>query len=90
MNHISLKGDLDQGTFHLGYFYENKIEGVLSVMKTVKLHNLEEWQFLGKIARIGSWQKLIAFAEDILEAEKITKIWLNAREKAVPFTKMWL
>ncbi len=69
----------------MGLFYENKIEGVVSVMKNGEIAQFKRNGRFGKIARIGSRQKLVAFAEDILEAEKITKIWLNAREKAVPF-----
>jgi ribosomal protein S18 acetylase RimI-like enzyme len=38
-----------------------------------------------RLQGLGVGKKLIAFAEDILEAEKTTKIWLNARETAVPF-----
>ena len=34
---------------------------------------------------------LIEEAEEILQKDKISKIWMNAREKAVPFyEKMWL
>lgn len=79
------KGDLDQGTFHLGYFYENKIEGVLSVMKNGEIAQFRGMAVSERLQGLGVGKKLIAFAEDFLEAEKIAKIWLNAREKAVPF-----
>ena len=79
------KGDLDQGTFHLGYFKENKIVGVLSVMKNGKIAQFRGMAVSERLQGLGIGKKLIVFAEDILKAEKIVKIWLNAREKAVPF-----
>lgn len=75
------KGDLDQET----YFKENKIEGVLSVMKNGKIAQFRGMAVSERLQGLGIGKKLIVFAEDILKTEKITKIWLNAREKAVPF-----
>ncbi len=79
------KGDLDQETFHLGYFKESKIEGVLSVMKNEKIAQFRGMAVSERLQGLGIGKKLIVFAEDILKDEKIAKIWLNAREKAVPF-----
>ena len=38
-------GDFDDQTFHLGYFVEDRIVGIITVLKMEKLLKLEEWQF---------------------------------------------
>ncbi len=53
--------------------------------------SLEEWPVSEDCQGKGIGKMLIEEAEEILQEDKISKIWMNAREKAVPFLrKMWL
>lgn len=77
--------DLDPDTFHLGYFEENEIKGIVTIMKNGSVAQLRGMAVSEDCQGKGFGKMLIQKAEDILLKDKISKIWMNAREKAVPF-----
>lgn len=79
------KGDFDENTFHLGYFQENEIIGILTIMKNENVAQLRGMAVSEDFQGNGIGKLLIERAEEILQNDKISKIWMNAREKAVPF-----
>lgn len=79
------KGDFDENTFHLGYFQENEIIGILTIMKNENVAQLRGMAVSEDFQGKGIGKLLIERAEEILQNDKISKIWMNAREKAVPF-----
>lgn len=78
-------GDLDPDTFHLGYFEENEMKGIVTIMKNGSVAQLRGMAVSEDCQGKGFGKMLIQKAEDILLKDKISKIWMNAREKAVPF-----
>ncbi|MGS0747985.1 GNAT family N-acetyltransferase [Halpernia sp. GG3] len=79
------KGDDEKTTFHLGYFDEEKLAGILTVMKTDET----TFQFRG-MAVLQNQQgksvgrKLLDFATE-LSKPNAQSIWLNARKRVIPF-----
>lgn len=78
-------GDLDPHTFHLGYFEKDDIKGVVTIMKNGSVAQLRGMAVCEDCQGKGIGKMLIEEAEEILQKDKISKIWMNAREKAVPF-----
>ena len=78
-------GDLDPHTFHLGYFEKNDIKGVVTIMKNGSVAQLRGMAVSEDCQGKGIGKMLIEKTEEILQMDKISKIWMNAREKAVPF-----
>lgn len=78
-------GDFDGNTFHLGYFNGNQLLGIVTIMKNGEVAQIRgmavEQQQQGK----GIGRELMLEAEKILTQENVHKIWMNARETAVPF-----
>ncbi len=78
-------GDLESNTFHLGYFEANEIKGVVTILKNGSVAQLRGMAVSEDCQGKGIGKMLIQKAEDILRKNNISKIWMNAREKAVPF-----
>lgn len=78
-------GDDAKSTFHLGYFDEEKLSGILTVMQTDET----TFQFRG-MAVLQNQQgknvgkKLLDFAAEIIKPNA-KEIWLNARKWVIPF-----
>ncbi len=79
------KGDLDPDTFHLGYLEESEIKAIVTIMKNGNVAQLRGMAVSENYQGKGIGKKLIEKAEEMLQKDKISKIWMNAREKAVPF-----
>ncbi len=87
------QGDHDLDTFHLGLFYNEQLVSVVSFMKNGHpdfkgnqyqlrgMATLEEFQN----KRFGN--KLIEYADKILEKRNTDLVWCNARVKALNFYK---
>lgn len=78
-------GDDDKKTFHLGYFDDGKLSGILTVMQTDE----STFQFRGMAVLQTSQgknvgKKLLDFATESIQP-KAKKIWLNARKWVIPF-----
>ena len=78
-------GDFDENTFHLGYFEKNELIGIVTLMKNGNIAQLRGMAVADNHQGKGIGKKLVLEAEKILLNEKISKIWMNARENAVPF-----
>lgn len=78
-------GDFDESTFHLGYFEKNELIGIVTLMKNGNIAQLRGMAVDEKHQGKGIGKKLVLEAEKILLKNNISKIWMNAREKAVPF-----
>lgn len=78
-------GDFDPETFHLGYFLNNEIVGILTVIKNGKIAQLRGMAVLEEHQGKNIGRKLVEKVEEMLSEEHFTKIWMNARETAVPF-----
>lgn len=78
-------GDFDQDTFHLGYFHGNNLIGILTIMKKANVAQLRGMAVSEDFQGKGIGRMLIEKAEKIVTKDNISKIWMNAREKAVPF-----
>lgn len=80
------KGDFDEGTFHLGFFENDIIVGILTLMKTdEKTFQLRGMAVADTMQGKNIGRKLVEHAECFLKTKNISKIWMNAREKAIPF-----
>lgn len=78
-------GDCDENTFHLGFYENKKIVGILSILKNGNIAQLRGMAVADLYQGKGIGRMLVKRAEEILLKEKISKLWMNAREKAVPF-----
>lgn len=78
-------GDFDETTFHLGYFVNDIIVGVVTIMKSGGVAQLRGMAVSESFQGKGVGKILVKNAEEILIKNGISKIWMNAREKAVPF-----
>ncbi|SNR32650.1 GNAT family N-acetyltransferase [Lutibacter flavus] len=88
---FEFNGDLDEDTFHLGAFKNNKLIAVSSFMK-VKKENFKGEQFqlrgmatLDKFQGIGAGKLMMEKAFSILKELNIDCLWCNARIIAVNF-----
>ena len=79
------EGDDEETTYHLGYFKDEKLVGILTIMQTKE----NVFQFRGMAVskncqgeNIG--KELLDFATDFVKPEA-EKIWLNARKNIIPF-----
>lgn len=85
------EGDEDGSTFHLGAFYEKKLVGIATFMKSnPEAFDVEQYQLRGmatlpEVRGMGAGKKLINKAIEILEERRITVLWCNARKEAVGF-----
>ncbi|WP_046743631.1 GNAT family N-acetyltransferase [Kordia zhangzhouensis] len=86
------EGDTLATTFHLGYFINQQLVGVVTMMenKLASINSEKSFQLRG-MAVLASFQKrgigdaLVKKAEEITIARRGTFIWMNAREIAVCF-----
>lgn len=86
------EGDTLATTFHLGYFINQQLVGVVTMMenKLASINSEKSFQLRG-MAVLASFQKrgigdaLVKKAEEITIARRGTFIWMNAREIAVLF-----
>lgn len=88
---FEFNGDLDEDTFHLGAFKNNKLMAVSSYMK-VKNKNFkgEQFQLRGMATIVefqgfGAGKLMMEKAFSILKELNINCLWCNARIKAVNF-----
>lgn len=89
------EGDELETTFHFGIFIDNKIAGVVSVLKNSNNNFTEISQFqLRGMAIAASYQKkgigkllLEEVENDIIQKNKKGVIWFNARKSSVNFYK---
>lgn len=84
-------GDLDESTFHLGAFKENKLVGIVSFMKSSN-DNIQGTQYqlrgmatLPEVRGEGFGNLLIKKGTEILQQKAIEFVWCNAREVALGF-----
>lgn len=84
-------GDLDESTFHLGAFKENKLVGIVSFMKSSN-DNIQGTQYqlrgmatLPEVRGEGFGNLLIEKGTEILQQKAIEFVWCNAREIALGF-----
>ncbi len=84
-------GDLDESTFHLGAFKENKLVGIVSFMK-LSNDNIQGTQYqlrgmatLPEVRGEGFGNLLIKKGAEILQQKAIEFVWCNAREVALGF-----
>lgn len=78
-------GDFDENTFHLGYFEKNELIGIVTLIKNGNIAQLRGMAIADHYQGKGIGKKLVLEAEKILQNKQISKIWMNARELAVPF-----
>lgn len=85
------EGDEEGSTFHLGAFYEKKLVGIATFMKSnLEAFDVEQYQLRGmatlpEVRGMGAGKKLINKALEILEEREITVLWCNARKEALGF-----
>ena len=78
-------GDYDGNTFHLGYYENDEIIGIVSIIKIGKIAPLRGMAVAEAQQGKGIGKQLVLEAEIILKQENFSRIWMNARENAVPF-----
>ena len=78
-------GDFEENTFHLGYFENDEIIGIVTIIKKGKIAQLRGMAVAEDYQGKGIGKQLVLEAENALKNNKFTKIWMNARENAVPF-----
>lgn len=85
-------GDNLPSTVHFGYYYDEKLVGIVSVFEK----NNENWvvnrQFqirgmavLEEFQKKGIGEKLVQTVINLAQEKEIELIWFNARKNAVPF-----
>ena len=79
--------DDEPNTFHLGAFENKKLVGVVTLVKSEKGYQLRGMAVLNKEQGKGIGSLLIQKAEEKLQQEQISYLWMNARINAVPFYK---
>lgn len=79
------QGDFSPNTFHLGFFEEERLLGVVSLFKNDSEAQLRGMAVIEEAQKRGIGRVLVLEAEKILKKEKIKRLWMNARETAVPF-----
>lgn len=81
------KGDFDSNAFHLGYFFEHQLVGIVTVLiveNNAQLRGMAiEEGFQGR----GIGTQLVKEAELLLKNLSVSRIWMNARASAVDFYK---
>ena len=77
--------DDESDTFHLGAFENKKLVGVVTLVKSEKGYQLRGMAVLSKEQGKGIGSLLIQKAEEKLQQEQISYLWMNARINAVPF-----
>ena len=78
-------GDFDDQTFHLGYFVEDRIVGIITVLQNGEIAQIRGMAVSEDYQGKGIGKKLVEKAEEILSEAQIHKIWMNARETAAEF-----
>ena len=77
--------DDESDTFHLGAFENKELVGVVTLVNSEKGYQLRGMAVLSKEQGKGIGSLLIQKAEEKLQQEQISYLWMNARIKAVPF-----
>jgi predicted N-acetyltransferase YhbS len=87
-----LEGDTLDSTFHFGFFDNQELQGTVSFMKKdhLELNLTNAYQLRGMAVMTqnqgkGIGKKIVQAGEHLLSQMKISSVWLNAREIAVPF-----
>ena len=78
-------GDFDDNTIHLGYYEGEEIIGIVTIIKNGKIAQLRGMAVADAHQGEGIGKKLVLEAENVLKKENFSRIWMNARENAVPF-----
>ena len=78
-------GDFDESTFHLGFYENDEIIGIVTILKSGKIAQLRGMAVADLHQGKGVGKQLVLEAEMILKKENFSRIWMNARENAVPF-----
>ena len=78
-------GDFDESTFHLGFYENDEIIGIVTILKNGKIAQLRGMAVADLHQGKGVGKQLVLEAEVILKKENFSRIWMNARENAVPF-----
>lgn len=85
-------GDDDENSFHLGYFSDEKLIGIVSLFlisnenfKEKRQYQLRGMAVLDEFQKYGIGTKLIQAAEKEITKLNASLLWFNAREVAVPF-----
>ncbi len=84
-------GDSDEGTFHLGGYYEEELVGIATFMKNdIKSLKGVQYQLRGmatttKARGKGLGKQIINQAITILKEKQVDFLWCNARKEAVLF-----
>ena len=78
-------GDFDDQTFHLGYFVEDRIVGIITVLQNGEIAQIRGMAVSEDYQGKGIGKKLVEKVEEILGEAQIQKIWMNARETAAEF-----
>ncbi|WP_224483588.1 GNAT family N-acetyltransferase [Robertkochia aurantiaca] len=79
-------------TFHIGMYFRNTLTGVLSMIRNPKEilqtdypYQLRGMAVLERFRKRGLGGEMVNMAEEELRERKLPGLWLNAREKAIPF-----
>ena len=78
-------GDFDESTFHLGFYENDEIIGIVTILKNGKIAQLRGMAVADLHQGKGVGKQLVLEAEMILKKENFSRIWMNARENAAPF-----
>ena len=91
-----IENDKAEESVHFGYFLDEKIVGIASVLKDKSTEFEEENQFrLRGMAVLSSYRnydigkKLLQHSEKYCIEKNAAILWFNAREKIVPFYKKY-
>lgn len=79
------KGDFEEGTFHLGYFENEELQGVVTVMVKDSEAQIRGMAVAENQQQRGIGAALLTAAEERIAEKNVHRIWMNARETAVLF-----
>ncbi len=77
--------DEDNSTIHLGALLDNKLIGVLTLMRHATAMQLRGMAVLEPYQGQGVGKQLITKAEELIKTQNRAIIWMNARLIAIPF-----
>ena len=87
-----LIGDDLETTVHFGYYFDNKLTGVVTLFRQqsnlfpeLKAYRIRGMAVLEKFQKKGFGEKLINHCEKFVQNQNIKLIWFNARINAVGF-----
>ncbi|WP_435263583.1 GNAT family N-acetyltransferase [Tenacibaculum sp. nBUS_03] len=86
-------GDFDDETYHLGAFLNNKLVGIVTLMRSKNnnfTHNQYQLRGMATLTEVrgkGIGKQLVNEALSLLRNDGVAVLWCNAREKASSFYK---